>query len=131
MRVFELSATCMVRAADSITEQGSEDVRGVTTTRYHAVIDLAKSAARLGGEARQRVEGLSQLGLTKLPTDVWIDDQGRVRREFFTMHVAQSGQEVTIAMTMELFDFGVPVDVQAPPDDQVREGDPASLGLPG
>jgi hypothetical protein len=31
---------------------------------------------------------------------------------------------------MELFDFGIPVDVQPPPADQVREGDPSSLGFP-
>jgi len=118
-------------ASSSIDELGAETVRGVETTRYHAVVDVAKTAEQLSGDARQRVEALSQLGVDELPTDVWIDDEGRVRREFFTMHVGQGDQVVSIGMTMELFDFGIPVDVQPPPDDQVREGDPSALGFPG
>jgi hypothetical protein len=115
--------------SDSITEQGTETVRGVRTRRLRAEIDLAKTAERLGGAARSRVQALSQLGVDTLPIDVWIDDQGHVRREFFTMDVSQGGQRVKVAMTMELFDFGVQVDVQPPPDDRVKEGDPAALGL--
>ena len=45
------------------------------------------------------------------------------------MDISQGGQRVKIAMTMELFDFGVAVDVQPPPDGHVREGNPSALGL--
>jgi len=115
----------------SVSNEGTEEVRGVKTTRYHALVDIRQTAERLDGDARRRVEAVSQLGVEELPTDIWIDDEGRIRREFFTMRMEQSGQVITIAMTMELFDFGIPVDVQPPPDDQVVEGDPSSLGLAG
>ena len=117
--------------SNSVTRKGPETVRGVDTTRYHAEIDVRKSAERLSGEQRRRVEAVSQLGVEELPTDVWIDDEGRIRREFFTMRMKNGEQIITVGMTMELYDFGLPVRVQAPPDDQVVPGDPSSLGAVG
>jgi hypothetical protein len=44
--------------------------------------------------------------------DVWIDEDGRVRRQLMTMSVGGATQRIT----MEAFDFGQPVDIQVPTD---------------
>ena len=49
---------------------------------------------------------------TDTPVDVWIDDQDRVVK--LRGSVPQNGE-----ITFEVTAFGVPVDVQAPPADQV------------
>ena len=56
-----------------------------------------------------------------MPVDVWIDEQDRVVKLQMTMpsrRVAGAGGG-TIEMTMEITEFGVPVDVQAPPPEEV------------
>jgi hypothetical protein len=51
---------------------------------------------------------------TRSPVDVWIDDQDRVVK--LVASVPDGGD-----LTFEVTSFGVPVDVQAPPADQVEE----------
>ncbi len=54
-----------------------------------------------------------------MPADVWIDDNDRVVKMHFTMDASGFGVGAgTAEVTMEITDFGVPVDVQAPPADQ-------------
>jgi hypothetical protein len=52
---------------------------------------------------------------TSTPVDVWIDDQDRVVK----MQVAMP--EGMGELTMQITEFGVPVDVVAPPDDEVAD----------
>ena len=67
--------------AGDVHKVGSEDVNGTPTTHYRATIDfdkLAGSAGKAAGSVRQ----LEQVtGLKKLPTDIWIDANQRVRRQ--------------------------------------------------
>jgi hypothetical protein len=56
-----------------------------------------------------------------LPAQVWIDDQGRLRKMDFSFHLQQNGQKADISFSLELFDFGVQVNVQAPPASQVSQ----------
>jgi hypothetical protein len=73
-------------------------------------------------EQRENVERvIEQSGVRKVPTEVWVDDDGRVRRmklSYDDMQVAP-GQRGDMAMTMELYDFGVAVAIQPPPARQV------------
>ena len=69
-------------------DQGSEDVDGVSTTKYHAVIDLDKIAGLAPADQREAVGRLGELaedtyGISELPLDVWIDDQGLPRKLFY------------------------------------------------
>ena len=61
----------------------------------------------------------------KIPTEVWIDEQGRVRRYEMTMAMPlpegtpQDGQgDPSMTMTAEYYDFGTPVNVEPPPKDK-------------
>ncbi|HMJ77971.1 MAG TPA: hypothetical protein VK507_18460 [Iamia sp.] len=81
--------------AATVTAVGPDEVRGDATTRYRAELDDGD-----GADDDERV------------IEVWIDDDDRLRR------VESDG------MHLELWDFGTPVDVDAPTD----IADPVDLG---
>ena len=73
-----------LRAAGTVTRVGDEQVRGVSSTHYHALIELARfgSAVPAGERAAARKEGklLERVtGAKTLPMDVWIGSPFDVR----------------------------------------------------
>jgi len=113
-------------ASDNITRVGTEDVRGTQTTHYRAVVDLNKAAAQ-SPTARDAIKStVKLLGSSTQPVDVWVDTDGRVRRMKYTVDLSKSkvptstaGVPGSVTFTLELFDFGLPVQAQLPPADQV------------
>ena len=113
--------------SDSVEKVGEEEVRGVRTTRYEAIVDLEKEAAGQGDEAKKaQDEIVEQLGTSKIPVEVWLDEQNRVRRYAINMTVpvpanaaspsaARKDATMRTQMVAEYYDFGTPVNVQAPP----------------
>src|SRR4051812_43265357 len=113
-----------LKAVGSSHVVGTEPIRGAPTTHYSATIDLAKAADSLGD--KQTAAALKQLyassGQVTLPIDVWVDRAGRVRREHFSLSLgARAGAAAAVDMTLEFIRFGVPVDLTAPPPDQVLD----------
>lgn len=119
--------------SSSVEKVGEEEIRGVRTTHYRAVVDLAREAARQGPEAQRAYEDLEkQLGTSKLPVEVWLDDQQRVRRfaTDLTTPVPENpdapdtpeNAQMRTRMTVDYYDFGTAVDVQAPPPSQTMDG---------
>ena len=51
-------------------------------------------------------------GVTKLPVDVWVGADGYVRKVTYAQH---SGKSQSAKITMEMYDFGSPVTITAPP----------------
>jgi hypothetical protein len=109
-----------------LTRLGTEDVRGVPTTHYFAAVDLQKALARAAKQAGQQ-GFLAQLqnmptAVASIPVDVWVDADDLVRRMtmsfVFASPVAQQRQ-AKASMEMELFDYGEPVTVDAPPTGDV------------
>lgn len=120
--------------SDDVTEVAKEDVRGETTAHYRGTVNLDKAIEQSPPELRPQVEqSVRQLGTRQMPVDVWVDRQGRMRRLSYDMDLSnaltsQSGAPKGQAMppglgrmqiTIELFDFGVPVNVTPPPENQV------------
>jgi hypothetical protein len=92
----------MLRAASRETERiGEEDVRGVPTVEYRLTVHCEEADLVCEGESA--------------PVDVWIDDEGLVRRLFLDAN--------GMAGTVEFFDFGIDVDIQPPAADQVDDID--------
>lgn len=105
-----------------ITKIGEEEVRGVPTSRYRAAVDLnlLEQQAPPGKEVEWAayVQTLrDRLGLAFIPVEVWVDDDGLIRR--FNHEYGFSAEGTTAVVTTELFDFGIPVNVSAPPPDEV------------
>ncbi|HEY2789507.1 MAG TPA: hypothetical protein VGI72_08620, partial [Gaiellales bacterium] len=115
--------------SDSITIAGRHAmVRGVETTHYRAVIDLSKVAASappsLRAAARRSETRLeAMLGKHLMPVDVWIGADGLVRRVAYRTSVSAPGAAVTLttSVRLEMFGFGVPVHVTAPPASQTTD----------
>lgn len=116
----------MLRGAGREQVVGREDVRGVPTTHYAARITLEEALAAAGGTDRASLEAmLDGLEGTEIPVDAWLDDQGLPRRIRMAMDLAGLDPSVpagaSMTVTMEMFDYGTAVDVQAPPADQVTD----------
>ena len=112
--------------SDSVEEVGKEEVRDVPTTRYRAIVDLEKAVPD-DPQAREAYEKMvEQTGQTRIPVHVWLDGEDRVRRYEMTMDVpvptgtasSDATDKAQTTMTIEYFDFGVPVNVTPPPPEE-------------
>jgi len=114
--------------SDSLQNLGAATVRGVQTVHYHAVIDLDKAAKNAPAAIRAAVQKsdarlVAMLGTHRMPIDVWIGQDHLVRRLAYHMAlpVASTGERLAMDVRLDMFDFGVPVHVTAPPAGQVAE----------
>ncbi|HVM00156.1 MAG TPA: hypothetical protein VM324_12765 [Egibacteraceae bacterium] len=124
--------------SDDVTEVGREEVRDVDTTRYEGTVDLNKAVDELAEEHREQARrSVEMLGTDELPVVVWIDDDGLLRRMTYEMDLSRmqvpetpdgapgdapmAQPQGTATVTMELYDFGVEVDIAPPPDDEVTD----------
>jgi hypothetical protein len=106
--------------SSDVTTVGPDTIRGVATTHYHALLDLGKAIdqAKVPPSLRPSLkQALSLFGNeSSIPVDIWVDAASRVRRLTETMNLPGVG---AFSTTIDLYDFGVPVNVVAPPADQV------------
>jgi hypothetical protein len=108
-----------IESVGSVNKVGTATIDGVNTTEYSGTIDVKKAAAALG-PAYSKL--LAQAKLTSIPVDVWVGDDGLVRRfhENFSYPLPTAG-ELTTDLTMDLSDFGVQTNIQPPPADQTTD----------
>lgn len=124
-------------ASDEIVTVGQEELRGVATTHYRADIDLTRALDDVSPADRplvgkQIAEYRELFGSTTIPIDVWIDGDGLPRQMRFSEEVPpEEGLPpgTQVVFTFEMFEFGVPVDVQPPPADQVFDMTAMLVGL--
>ncbi len=122
--------------SDDVREVGTESVRGTQTTHYSGTYDVQAALEQTEGVTRTLLESsIGRLGLSTVPFDVFLDEQGRVRKleQVLTLPASEQtgGKEVTSRTTVEAFDFGTAVEVTAPPAEQVKDGAPLLEALQG
>jgi hypothetical protein len=113
-----------LRAVSSdVEEMGAEEVRGVAATRYRATLDLTRLASELPARSREAIEAtFRQLAIERIPVDVWIDEEDRVRRLVSEVGLGKDAAAAgRMELRLELFDFGVAFDLEVPPEGQVAE----------
>lgn len=123
-----------LRGAGDVTEIGREEINGVTTTHYRAEIDLRKAADQVPPGQQDEFEAAIEqfelmAGTISIPADVWIDDAGLPRRMSYRITVDNSplgdrlpgDGSLTMSLSMDLYDYGEPVSVSAPPASQVTD----------
>lgn len=92
----------LIDKSKKVEKLGTEDIRGVATTHYRAHLD----------ESTFEINGNSDVPDA---VDAWIDEDGLPRRVRVPYGVADD----SIAAVVDLFDFGVKVDAEAPPADEI------------
>jgi hypothetical protein len=98
-------------AGDDAVEIGPEAVRGVPATRCRLAVDLARADAALPPGVS--VPSGPYRSISRLPAEVWLDAAGLARRiSVCSEPTAAAGTQVW--SVVELWDFGVAVDI-APP----------------
>ena len=95
----------LLRDASEKTERlGEVDVRGVPTVHYRLTVD--RKALVVGARTGETVS-----------VEVWLDDDGLIRR------IWVEDDTGVVAVRFEFYDFGVDVDIEAPPADRVDIGE--------
>jgi hypothetical protein len=111
----------------AIETVGTEELRGVPTTHHRASVDLAKYAKLVPEAQREQLSSMldelvRQTGLRTIPVDVWVGEDGLVRKLELALTMTQPGTSQTAAASMsyEMFDYGKPVHITLPlPTDTV------------
>lgn len=96
-----------------VTDLGEETLDGVPVTHYRAEMEVPDFGASAPGGEEFDLE----------PMDVWVDEEGRLRR--FTFGATSDGAG-SMHMDMRLWDFGTPVEIEAPDPDDVTDPSPYS-----
>ena len=113
-------------AGATVEDLGREDVRGVPTNHYRGTVSAAEAATSGDtglSDAEKSALEKSLGGEADIPVEVWIDDDGLVRK----MEMALSGTTYglsageTTTMTMELFDVGKPIEIKVPAKEKVLD----------
>jgi hypothetical protein len=119
-------------STSGITTVGPATIKGVATTEYKATVDLTKVADQKSPAAQAAIKSLeAQVNATTVPVQVWLDGQGRVRQVSEQIQVSTTSQSSggttipaasgSVSTTVDYYDFGTPVTVQAPPSSQVDD----------
>jgi hypothetical protein len=116
-------------ASDAVRTVGKESIRGARTTWYEATVDVEKAAAGAPVAQQETIRSVKELfGIATIPTDVWIDGDGRVRRLKQSIDYSSAGRSGRFPagslprrmdVTVEFYDFGTPVSVTIPPAEEV------------
>lgn len=115
-----------LRGAADVKRKGDEKVRGVDTTHYELTVDLEHVADNAPPRLRARLRSATKqiiriTGQREVPAEVWVDDQGLIRRISTSQKIPLQGRKSDMTVTTELFDFGTSVSVKPPAASQVTD----------
>jgi hypothetical protein len=113
------TALQMLRGATDVREVGTEEVRGAETTHYSFTLDLQRVLQEVPDELKKSIQAVIDLGAGDVPGEIWIDEDGLARKMTYEMNQTIQGQEMEQRMELEYYDFGVEVEVEAPPPGDV------------
>jgi hypothetical protein len=116
-------------------EEGHETVGGVDTIHYVGTIDVVKASRsltevvgdELGAKSQRQMERsllqLKLLGMRTIPFEAWVDADGLLRREWFSMDLGlmPGAEGAGMEMTIDFSGYGEPVDIQIPPRSDVTD----------
>jgi hypothetical protein len=109
----------------TVRNLGQATINGVSTTHYHAVIDLNKLPDVVPASSRasvqQLVAALKKRGTkTQLPIDAWIDSSQQIRRVVITYTQPVNGQKATITTQVDFVQYGPQPAPTVPPASQTQ-----------
>ena len=102
----------LVRGALAVESYGGALVRGASTFRYEAVINVERAVAEAPAARRSAMEAFAgRLGSAAFYADIWVDGEGRLRRvqvplERTTERPEARSKVIPEFVTVDFFDFG-------------------------
>lgn len=105
------SVVDLVRGALAVESYGGAAVRGASTFRYEAVINVERAVLETPARRRPAMEAFARrLGADAFYVDLWIDGAGRLRRiqlpvEKGTERPAARSRALPALVTVDFFDF--------------------------
>jgi hypothetical protein len=127
-QVDPTQALAYLQGAGEFDEVGKEAVRGVETTHYKGTIDLRDAVDKAPSARREQLESFLQgSGVTELPAEAWIDNDGLLRRLTIDFADVPGMPGASASIALELFGFGEDVDIDVPSDDETTDLSDLSL----
>ncbi|MFI9614305.1 hypothetical protein ACIHCM_22030 [Streptomyces sp. NPDC052023] len=119
------AAAEVLRGTRTATYVGRTEVAGTEVHHYRGTADLAKAARAASPGGRASLAAAAKgFATAEVPFDVFLDDEGRIRKVRHRFSFVNGRQEGTVAVasTTLLYDFGAPVDVSLPPEEDIYAG---------
>lgn len=120
-----LLAAEVLRGARAATYVGRTEVAGAAVRHYRGVSDLRVAAQGASdGNKGPLAAAAKGFATARVPFDVYLDDDGRIRkvRHRFSFVNGQQKGTVAVASTTLLYDFGVATDVRLPKEQDIYAG---------
>jgi hypothetical protein len=110
-----------------IEDLGEEEIDGEPVRHLRLTIDLASAIEAADESHRGPLEELGELAPEdgQLPLEVWIDERNLPVRQRLEGEV----QGIGLLVTVDLSDWGAPLEVAIPPEGEVRDVEPEELAL--
>jgi hypothetical protein len=107
-----------LRGASDVETIASDQVRGVNVTHDRARLNFERAAGEMPAKDRTDIRGIFREywpDQKSASIDFWVDSEDRLRR--VQVELPENDGTAT-QMTVDFFDYGIPVDVKAPPADE-------------
>ena len=115
----------------TVTEVGTESIRGVEAIHYAVTFDFEDLSRLVDPDQFGQLEALGpvpfdELPFEELPVDIWISQDGLVHRVEMVLDLSDTvgvpGEGFgMLVMRFDVFDHGLPLDIQPPPADDVTD----------
>jgi hypothetical protein len=112
-----------LKDAVGVRKVGTDLVRRQVTTHYSTVVKAETIVEQAPKDQRDAMRKyLRLMGVKTYPVDIWVDRDGVVTRLATELeYKLPDGEYVKMKLREEYFDFGVEVDIQPPPANQVLD----------
>jgi len=119
------AAAELLRGTRKATYVGRTSVAGTAVRHYRGTADLGAAARDASPGSRASLRAAARgFATATVPFDVYLDDEGRIRkvRHRFSFVNGQQKGTVAVSSTTLLYDFGAPVDVRLPDAKDIYAG---------
>lgn len=109
-----------LRGVSRVDINGNGEVGGVTTTRYTTTVNIDKLLPQLDPSGKKAMQSVKkQLDSNTFPMQIWVDDQGRIRKGEVKLRFTRQDQQASVTTTVTLSQFGTDVTISQPPEAKI------------
>ncbi|MER5771654.1 hypothetical protein [Streptomyces sp. NPDC001985] len=118
-----LAAAELLRSARDVSPVGRTTVGGVAVRHFRGGADIARAARVAAPHVRASLAAAAKgFARDAVPFDVYLDDEGRVRKLRHRFHFGNGRGSVAVVSETLLYDFGAPVAVRLPARGDIYAG---------